>query len=144
MDDELRRLERGAREGDASQRVALDQALSRLGGGGVSPKQRLYQELLLLVLPHIRNVQTHGAWRRARDRSCYFLAELVHNLPHSILEPGLVDHDFHFLNFQARSFHENASTCTLYGPVCRLLAAIFAAVPVEARERLQWSGPPGD
>jgi hypothetical protein len=109
----------------------------------VSPKQKVYQELFRQVLPWIRNVQTHGAWRRARDRSCYLLAELVHNLYVSMFSPDFGDHDIWFLNHQAKWFVEKASpaSCYLYEIICDLLADLFREVPPDLRPRLEWSGP---
>lgn len=109
----------------------------------MSPKQQIYQDLLRLVLPHVRNVSSQGPWRRARDRSCYYVAELVHNLFVSLFTPEFVDHDVHFLNHQARWFFEHArATHPLYEPIVECLVRLFEIVPEPMRERLEWSGPP--
>jgi len=75
----------------------------------MSRKQEIYSDMLWWALPYIRNVQTRSWLVRARDRSCYFEAELVHNLPNSLLEPEFGDHDIWFLNHQAKWFTEKCS-----------------------------------
>lgn len=66
-------------------------------------KQKLYQEILLFVLPMMRNVQTWPFLRRI----CYNLydeLELVHNLPPLLLRPEFSAYDVYWLNIQARNY----------------------------------------
>lgn len=110
----------------------------------MSPKQQVFQDLFRMTLPSIRNTQTHGPWHKAWDRSSYFYAELVHNLYVSMFEPEFVDHDLHFLNHQARSFFERATSreCAYYDAICARIGDLFALAPEDVRSRLTWSGPP--
>lgn len=48
-------------------------------------KNEIYVKMLLLAIPYIRNVQSH---KGRADRSCYYEAELVHNLAYTILTPA--------------------------------------------------------
>lgn len=109
----------------------------------MSPKQTIYRELFRLVLPTIRNTQSHGPWHKAWDRSSYLLAELIHNLYYSMFEPEFGDHDVWFMNHQARAFVERASTrtCYPYELICDVLADLFEAAPEGVRSRLEWRGP---
>lgn len=109
----------------------------------MSRKQEIYQEMLFWAVPYIRNIQTHSFISKAFNKSCYEEAELVHNIHVSILEPEFIDHDIHFLNYQARSYFEQAeSTGTpCFSAQCRLIAELFALVPVNMRGDLQWQGP---
>ncbi len=49
-------------------------------------KNDIYIKMLALALPYIINIQTHSKKVKGRDISCYFEAELIHNLYHSILD----------------------------------------------------------
>ncbi|GEP43587.1 hypothetical protein [Brevifollis gellanilyticus] len=73
------------------------------------PKQVIYRELLHCTLPHLRNVSSWRWWMRMCDRSAYYEAELIHNLPVSMYEPDFVEHDVWFLNVQARTYYEECS-----------------------------------
>jgi hypothetical protein len=68
---------------------------------------RLHRDMLTTVLLWVRNVKTWRWWTRLRDRSVRWDAELVHNLPSSILEPGFTDHDL--WNWQAREYYRGCS-----------------------------------
>ena len=37
-------------------------------------KREIYIEMLYWALPHIRNLQTHGMFKKALDKSCYLEA----------------------------------------------------------------------
>jgi hypothetical protein len=109
----------------------------------MSPKQQIYKEMLWWTLPHLRNVSTWPWWRRVRDRSVYFEAELIHNLPVSLLEPDFLEHDIWFLNVQARAYAERCSPMIsdLYPEQLRRIRALFDLVPEGLRHQLQWAGP---
>lgn len=73
-----------------------------------SRKQEIYKEFLFWSLPLVRNVQTQSWWAHLRrSKLCYNEVELVHNLYISILDADFIEHDIHFLNFQAKEFYEN-------------------------------------
>ena len=66
----------------------------------MSRKQEIYADMLLLAIPLVRNVQTWPLYRRlSTSHLCYCEAELVHNLPYSILIPEVVEHDIHFSQY---------------------------------------------
>jgi hypothetical protein len=108
-----------------------------------SPKQEIYNLMFWWVLPHLRNCASMPWWRRARDRSAYFEAELIHNLPVSMFEPEFVEHDIFFLNFAARWYCENCSISVspLYLQQVQRIRDLFALVPQEMRSELKWAGP---
>ena len=109
----------------------------------MSPKQKIYQATLRWTLPHLRNISTLSWWRRLRDRSAYYEAELIHNLPVSMFEPDFVDHDIWFLNVHARTYCEECSErlSPLYSYQVALVRELFELVPPEFRPKLKWSGP---
>jgi hypothetical protein len=108
----------------------------------LSPKQRVYQDLLMFTLPMFRNRETWPWWRRIR--SWYPEAELVHNIYQSIHEPDFVAHDIHFLNYQARIFVATGQASWNYAGHVKQIRRLFALVPHDMRESLLWPGPPPD
>lgn len=106
--------------------------------------QEIYNEIFDSALPHIKNVSTWEWWRKLRNRSVYYEAELIHNLPVSILEPEFVDHDIWFLNHQARWYytHCNENLSSLYLLQVERIRELFSIVPEHRRAQLEWSGPP--
>ncbi|RBP47543.1 hypothetical protein DES53_101340 [Roseimicrobium gellanilyticum] len=108
-----------------------------------SAKQEIYEFMLRRTLPHLRNVASLGWWRRMRDRSAYYEAELIHNLPNSMYKPEFVEHDIHFLNWQARWYCEKCDVklSSMYPQQVGLIRGLFALVPPEMRSQLKWSGP---
>lgn len=96
--------------------------------------------MLILAIPYIRNVQSH---KGRTDRSCYYEAELVHNLTYTILTPDFEDHDIYFLNNQARYYIENCSNeiSLNYNEHKRLITALIKAVPCDLKDKLIWAGP---
>lgn len=106
-------------------------------------KNEIYIEMLRCCLPHIRNVQTHGVFRKATDKSCYYEAELVHNIALTILNPAFEMHDIHFLNHQAKYYVENCSAkiSINYEQQVRFIKEIFKLVPDDLKEYLYWEGP---
>lgn len=110
-------------------------------------KQELYQDMLWWGLPWIWNVATWGWWRRWRGRlackGAWCEAELIHNLPNSILEEEFTEHDICFLNHQARCYYEQCSSqlSPLYSAQMERLHELFSLVPPELRCKLEWPGP---
>ncbi len=99
--------------------------------------------MLYRTLPHLRNISTWTRWRRLRDRSAYYEAELVHNLPVSMFEPDFVEHDVWFLNVQARTYYSECSAdlSSLYPEQIKRIRELFSLVPGPLRSKLQWEGP---
>ena len=102
---------------------------------------------------HIRNQQSHiesVPWWRLRPRrwreigrQCYEVAELLHHLPTRLLAEEFTNSDFWFLNGPARTFFQRAEprTSPLYGLFLSPMRQLFALVPKDANNRLDWSGP---
>ena len=122
----------------------------------MSRKQELYRDILTSALPFVRsglqNV-VHVPWwrmlprrRRRFGRSYYEVAQLVHDLPVSILSEEFSEHDLWFLNVHARSFLErnDARTHTLYPVLARYIQELFQIVPERMKARLEWAGPTED
>jgi hypothetical protein len=103
-------------------------------------KNEIYIKMLLLSIPYIRNMQQH---KKLSDLSCYYEAELVHNLVYTILTPDFEDHDIYFLNNQARYYIENCSDdiSIVYSGQKELISSLFEMVPQEMKSKLQWEGP---
>lgn len=109
----------------------------------MSRKQEIYQKLLTLGLAYVRNVQTQGRFKKFCDQSCYWEAELIHNLSISILEENFIEHDVHFLNFQARWYFQiaNPKLSPNYEINKKLIKELFQIVPEYLKHKLEWSGP---
>jgi hypothetical protein len=108
-----------------------------------SPKQIVYQEILRQTLPVLRNISTLHWWSRLRDRSAYYEAQLVHNLPVCLLEPEFAEVDIWFLNHHARFYCRECSaelSCIYPGQVERI-RKLFTLVPEPMRSKLEWQGP---
>lgn len=97
----------------------------------------------MFSVSHIRNLQSGNGRRKARDRSCYFEAELVHAIHYSITETAFVDHDIHFLNCHARYYLDQCSDkiSPLYQGHRRRIRELFSLVPETRRVQLDWDGP---
>src|SRR6266850_3751811 len=110
----------------------------------MSRKQKLYLEIFNRILPFMRNIQTHSAWRRLRYGSFYPETELVHNLPRLLLFPDFTEYDIHWLDCQARIFFERGNN-PLHGyhePITSCISELFDLVPENLKPRLTWTGPP--
>lgn len=109
----------------------------------MSRKQEIYREMLRWGLPYIRDVLAQSAWTRLKDRSALLEAQLLHSLPHSILDEDFTDNDIWFLNHHARAYLREASpaVCRNYDLHRRLIAELFRLAPPERRAELQWNGP---
>jgi hypothetical protein len=106
-----------------------------------SRKQEIYKDMMFWSLPMVRNVWTWPWWAKIQDRTCYYEAELIHNLCQSILEPEFVPHDIHFLNYQAKMFCDNGKRSANYDKHVRLIRELFDLVPERLRPALKWNGP---
>ncbi|WP_109396576.1 zinc ABC transporter substrate-binding protein [Photorhabdus namnaonensis] len=97
----------------------------------------------MLALPYIRNIQTHSKKVKGEDVSCYFEAELIHNLYHSILDENFQEHDIYFLNHQAKYYYENCNEIISpnYNQHLSCIKDLFAMIPDNLKEKLIWSGP---
>ncbi len=109
----------------------------------MSPKQKEYQEILKKILPWLRNVSTWGWYQKCRDKSCYYDAELVHNLPISLWEEDFVDHDIWFLNHQARIYYEECNTqlSPNYESIVECISNLFDMIPEDKKQQIEWDGP---
>lgn len=106
-------------------------------------KNEIYINMLSLSLPYIRNVQTWSEREKGRNVSCYFEADLVHNLTHTLLIPEFTDHDIWFLNYQAKSYFENCNDeiSPNYSQQIEYIKRLFAMVPETLKPQLLWVGP---
>ena len=73
-------------------------------------KTTIYLNMLDLSFSYIRSIQTQGLFRKTTDRSCYYEAELVHNLTNNLLNKEIEEHDIHFLNYQTKYYTDNCNT----------------------------------
>lgn len=109
----------------------------------LTSKQKIYYDILEKMLPFIRNIQRHSAWRRFRYGSFYPEMELVHNMHRILLLPEFTEHDVHWLNSQARIFVEQGNNPVhgFYEPIRASIAELFALVPEQLKSKLTWTGP---
>jgi len=106
-------------------------------------KNEIYVRMLSLSLPYIRNIQSLDKKEKGRDVSCYFEAELVHNLTHTLLMPEFTEHDIWFLNNQSKYYFEkcNDDISPNYHQNVEYIKCLFKIVPDELRPKLLWNGP---
>lgn len=106
-------------------------------------KNEIYVKMLSLSLPYIRNIQLLDKREKGRDTSCYFEAELVHNLTHTLLIPDFVEHDLWFLNNQAKYYFEKCSedVSPNYNQHLEYIKLLFKMVPDGLKVKLLWQGP---
>lgn len=106
-------------------------------------KNDIYIRMLSLSLPYIRNIQSLDNKVKGRDMSCYFEAELVHNLMHTLLIPDFVEHDLWFLNNQAKYYFEmcNDEISPNYAQHIKYIKLLFELIPGELKNKLLWHGP---
>ncbi|MBI6164790.1 zinc ABC transporter substrate-binding protein [Serratia liquefaciens] len=106
-------------------------------------KLEIYTKMFDLVLPYVRSIQSQNCWVKARDMSCYFETELIHNLPKSILEKDMVEHDVWFLNNQARYYFEkcNEDISPNYNQHLIYIKKLIDIVPEDLKSKLTWVGP---
>lgn len=70
----------------------------------MSKKQELYRDILRLVLPYARNVQTWGIFQRLFKINLYPELELVHNIPPLMINTDVTNNDIYWLNYQAFNY----------------------------------------
>lgn len=106
-------------------------------------KNLIYLRMLSLSLPYIRNIQTLDEEAKGKDKSCFFEAELVHNLTVTLLDSEFSGHDIWFLNYQAKSYLQNCSDeiSPNYHEHLRCIRSLFELVPDALRKNLLWPGP---
>lgn len=106
-------------------------------------KNEIYVRMLSLSLPYIRNIQSLDKKEKGRDTSCYFEAELVHNLMHSLLISDFVEHDLWFLNNPAKFYFEKCGEdiSPNYKQHIEYIKLLFKMVPDSLKSKLRWQGP---
>lgn len=106
-------------------------------------KSHIYKEMLEFALTYIRNVQSQNAFIKAKDKSCLYESELVHNIMISILDKNFTEHDLWFLNHQAKFYYDNcnAEISINYPKQVFYIKELFKIVPIELQDKLIWKGP---
>jgi len=109
----------------------------------LSPKQEIYREILRYALPWIRNASGSTSCTAATLRAIHEEAEYVHELPDLLFVEEFTSSDVSFLNIHARIYLEraNLTLCLNYNIHRGLIRDLFALVPHEMQEDLQWTGP---
>jgi hypothetical protein len=111
-----------------------------------SPKQEILCRLLRHGFVRFRTQQSWAAsgscwWlfrhHRKMFRYGYALADLLHNLDRSILEPEFVERDLWFINSAIPYFLRQVGG-EVEPYLAGLLLAFYEAVPPELKERLTW------
>lgn len=106
-------------------------------------KIEIYSNMLWRTLSYIRNVQTRHYFRKAFDKSCYYEAELLHNVVMFIANKEMTSNDIYFLNNQARFYLEktNNEECANYYSHQDDIKKLFSIVPEHLKNKLEWNGP---
>ncbi|EOG1984174.1 TPA: hypothetical protein ACXI1D_002319 [Proteus mirabilis] len=71
-------------------------------------KSEIYIDMMYWILPQLRNIQSRGMIAKAKDKSCYYELQLIHNLPKKILSQDFNESDISFLNYQLKHILKNA------------------------------------
>lgn len=106
-----------------------------------SNKQEIYRELIKQSIILSRATLSRKIVYGKNRRAAYELAQLTHNLWVTLFEEDFCAHDFHILNYQAKSFCEKAADTEAYKPIKALISELFSEVPEDQRHKLDWSGP---
>lgn len=106
-------------------------------------KNKVYLDMLFWVLPHIRNMSTHGPFTRLKDKSVYYESELVSQFHLLLRHREFDESDVCFLNTQARWYYENCDKpkSILYPSQVERISLLFTMVPEEMKGLLKWNGP---
>lgn len=106
-------------------------------------KLEIYVKMFELILPYVRSIQSQNARVKSQDLSCFFEAELIHNLPKSLLEKNITEHDIWFLNSQAKYYFQqcNDEISPNYNQNIKYIKELFKIVPEELKPKLLWPGP---
>lgn len=106
-------------------------------------KNEVYVKMLSLSITHIRNVQSLSKKEKENDLSCFFEAELVHNMMYTLLISDFVEHDVWFLNTQAKYYFENCNEVISpnYNKQIEYIKYLFEIIPIELSVKLSWRGP---
>jgi len=108
----------------------------------ISPKQKLYLNILERVLPYARNLETHKAPLRLTYGTYYPELELVHNLPRLLVCPEFQEYDVHWLNTQAKIFFDKGrKDYPFRESILDDLRTLFSILPETLRLKLRWRGP---
>jgi hypothetical protein len=111
-----------------------------------SPKQYIYAELIyhgFLMLRAQQSMAAHASWwwlfkhRRTVLGQGYALADLLHNLHHSILVPEFTDNDLGFVNHAIPVYIKQVRG-NVDPHLAGLLLAFHEAVPPDQKHRLTW------
>jgi len=106
-------------------------------------KLEIYVKMFELILPYVRSIQSQNAGAKSRDLSCFFETELIHNLPKSLLDENITEHDVWFLNNQARYYYQNCNDeiSPNYNQNIKYVKELFKIIPDELKPKLLWQGP---
>ncbi|MBK5074157.1 zinc ABC transporter substrate-binding protein [Budviciaceae bacterium CWB-B4] len=106
-------------------------------------KSEIYLKMIGLSLQYIRYKQNLDSGQKGSDISCYYEADLVHNLVYTVMNEEFGEHDVHFLNYQARNYFEECSEeiSLNYNQHIEYITELFRLVPEELSYKLIWSGP---
>lgn len=109
----------------------------------MSRKQQIYCEMLRHGLPFISSFIMRCQGNHELQLVLQLEAELLHNLPSSLLEPAFVENDIWFLNYQGRAFLQRADPQNTpnYRKYEQLIRELFEIVPGSLRGGLMWAGP---
>ncbi len=112
-------------------------------GNDMMSKNEIYVGMLAVALPYIRNIQSLDGKDKGNDVSCYFEAELIHNLTHTLLIAQFTEHDIWFLNHQSKYYYDNCNEdiSPNYNKHIEYIRELFKLVPEELKNKLEWTGP---
>ena len=104
-------------------------------------KQEIYVHIMEMVLPELRNLQTHSESQRAGYGAFYSELELVHNLARCLVVPEFGEADAYWLRAQGLAYVKNGrQDMAFYSHVCALLAEVAAIMPEELKRKVKLEG----
>ena len=110
-----------------------------------SRRLSIYREILELLLPYARNVESMNRLKRfMANVDLYVELELVHNLPPLLAHSEFLRWDVYWLNTQARNYAQACQReARAYSDrILLLISELHRMVPADLRAELTWNGPP--
>ena len=109
-----------------------------------SRKQKILLELMFWMVCYARNTQTMNLLRRLRYgrefRRAFDDLNLIHRIPHSILDRDYTDNDISFINYGIRHYVEDRGA-EIDGRTAWLLVEFVRGVPDARRAEVTWRPP---
>jgi hypothetical protein len=103
----------------------------------LTPRQKAYNEILTLLLPHIRNIETSKGDAVRALREFHYEIELVHNIPPLLEHEDYSVRDEAWLKSQAQSYMSNVKAGPFLGFIVKNIEIIKTGTEKWRREAIK-------